>query len=146
MAKFFVGNTKLTQKENSMAKENAEVAEPKFIESELYGGKVNVKFFPISHQYWINVKGARYKRKRGTTTFIGIKDKSTPLGKWQQTMTLDFLLKLIEKGTPISEDLAIEAVIQNDIAKDEAVDIGLEMHDWLSSYIKFKLKKKGFEQ
>lgn len=122
-----------------------EVAEPKYIESELYGGKVKVKFYPLSHQYWFSVKGAPFKRKSGPTSYIGIKDKSTALGIWQQTMTLDFLLNMISKGRAIDEDLAIEAVIQNDVAKDESVDIGKDMHDWIERYIKFKLKKKGYD-
>ena len=122
-----------------MAKEPKEV-----IESELYKGKVKVRFFPASHQYWISVGGQPYKRKSGSTTYIGIKDKSTPLGKWQQTMTLDFLLNKLAEGVVINEDLAIEAVIQNDVAKDASVDIGKEMHDWLEKYIKFKLKEKGY--
>lgn len=122
-----------------MAKEPKEV-----IESELYKGKVKVRFFPVSHQYWISVGGQPYKRKSGSTTYISIKDKSTPLGKWQQTMTLDFLLNKIAEGIKIDEDLAIEAVIQNDVAKDASVDIGKEMHDWLEKYIKFKLKEKGY--
>lgn len=114
-----------------------------FIESTLYKGKVKIKFYPNSHQYWASIDGGAYKRKSGSTTFIGIKDKSTPLGIWQQTITLDFLLENIAKGVKINEDLAIEAVIQNDIAKDEAVDIGKEMHDWLEKYAKFKMKDKS---
>ena len=120
----------------------AESTETKYIESTLYKGKVKVKFYPLSHQYWVSVDGSPFKRKSGSTTYIGIKDKSTPLTIWQQTMTLDFLLKLLDKGVPINEDLAIEAVIQNDIAKDEAVDIGKEMHDWLEKYAWFKMKDK----
>lgn len=123
-----------------MAKEPKEV-----IESELYKGKVKVRFFPDSHQYWISVNGQPFKRKSGSTTYIGIKDKSTPLGKWQQGMTLDFLLQLLEKGAPLNEDTAIEAVIQHELSLSESVDIGKEMHDWLERYIKFKLKHKGYE-
>ena len=82
---------------------------PKFIESELYKGKVKVKFYPLSHQYWISLNGAPAKRKSGSTTFIGIKDKSTPLGLWQQQMTADFLLKLIEKGTSLTVGLISKA-------------------------------------
>lgn len=123
-----------------MAKQEKEV-----IESELYNGKVKVRFFPESHQYWISINGSPYKRKSGATTYISIKDKSTALGKWQQTMTLDFLLNKIAEGVAINEDLAIEAVIQNDIAKNASVDIGKEMHDWLERYIKFKLKIKGYK-
>lgn len=118
--------------------------EKEIILSELYKGKVKVKFYPGSHQYWISINGSPFKRKSGSTTYIGIKDKSDQLGIWQQQMTADFLLKLIEKGAPINEDLAIEAVMQNDVAKDEAVDIGKEMHDWMEKYIKFKLKMKGY--
>ena len=122
-----------------MSKEEKEV-----IESELYRGKVKVRFFPVSHQYWISVGGQPFKRKSGSTTYISIKDKSVPLGKWQQTMTLDFLLNKLAEGAVINEDLAIEAVIQNDVAKDASVDIGKDMHDWLEKYIKFKLKEPGY--
>lgn len=134
MANVYAGKTSLTIIKNNMSE---------FTLSTLYKGKVQVKFFPGSHQYWMSIKGSPFKRKSGATTFIGIKDKSVPLGVWQQTMTADFLLKLIENGVPITEDLAIEAVIQNDIAKDEAVDIGKEMHDWLEKYAKFKMKDKS---
>lgn len=120
----------------------SESTEVKYIESTLYKGRVKIKFYPISHQYWMSLDGGPYKRKSGSTTYIGIKDKSTPLGIWQQQMTLDFLLKKLEKGEKIDEDAAIEAVIQNDVIKDEAVDIGKEMHDWLEKYALFKMKDK----
>lgn len=119
------------------------MTEKNVIESELYGGKVKIRFFPDSHQYWVSIKGSPYKRKSGATTFIGIKDKSKPLGSWQQTITLDFLLDAISRGVKINENLAIEAVIQNDVAKDKATDIGKEMHDWLEKYAKFKMKDKS---
>ena len=115
--------------------------EVNYIENSLYGGKVKIRMYPISHQYWVSIKGSPFKRKSGSTTFIGIKDKSKALGSWQQTMTLDFLLKILESGKKINEDLAIEAVIQNDIAVDEAIDIGKEMHDWLEKYAKWKMKE-----
>lgn len=121
-----------------MAKTQAE-----FITGELYKGKVQYKFYPGSHQYWVSVNGSPFKRKSGSTTYIGIKDKSVPLGKWQQTMTLDFLLDLIGKKVKINEDLCIEAVIQNDVAVENAVDIGKEMHDWLEKYAKFRMKDKS---
>ena len=120
--------------------------EREVIEGSLYGGKVLYRFFPDTHIYMFSVKGAPYKRKTGSTTYLGVKDKSTALGIWQQTMTADFLLKKIAEGVKINEDVAIEAVIQNDIAKDEAADIGSEMHEWLEKYIKFKLKTKGYNE
>lgn len=120
--------------------------EVKFTLHELYGGKVLVKFYPVSHQYWVSIKGSPFKRMSGVTTYIGIKDKSRPLGIWQQGVTCDFLLDAIEKGIKIDEDKAIEAVIQHELQKEAASDIGKEIHAWCEAYIKHKLKVKGFEK
>lgn len=117
----------------------------KFEMTELYKGKVKIKFYPISHQYWISVNDLPFKRKTGVTTFIGIKDKSRPLGIWQSELTADFLLTCIENKVKIDEDKAIEAVIQSELAKDQAADIGTEIHDWIEKYIRNKLKQPGFE-
>lgn len=112
----------------------------------LYNGKVVIKFYPASHQYWISVdSGKTYKRKTGSTTYIGIMDKSTPLMSWQQGMTLDFLFECISKGVKIDTDRAIEAVIQHETAKDKAADIGNQIHEFCEFYIRHKLKQKGFE-
>lgn len=115
--------------------------------TELYGGKVIIKFYEKSHQYWVSLdSGKEFKRKTGVTTYIGIKDKSMPLGMWQQQITADFLLEKIAKGVVITEDLALEACIQNDVLREEAADIGKEIHAWCEHYIRHKLKKKGFEE
>lgn len=115
--------------------------------TELYGGKVIVKFYENSHQYWVSTDGGKeFKRKTGVTTYIGIKDKSMPLGMWQQQITADFLLEKIAKGMVITEDLALEACIQNDVLREEAADIGKEIHAWCEHYIKHKMKKKGYEK
>lgn len=123
-----------------MAKEQAE-----FTITELYGGKVQIKFYEKSHQYWVSVKGGPFKRVSGVTTIIGIKDKSTALGKWQQQVTCDFLLDLIAKGVKIDEATAIESVVQHELQRDNAADIGKEIHGWIEHHIRHKLKQKGFE-
>lgn len=121
-------------------------AQAEFTLTELYGGKVQIKFYEKSHQYWVSVRGSAFKRVSGVTTLIGIKDKSTPLGKWQQQVTCDYLLDLIAKGVPIDEEKAIESVIQHEIQRDEAADIGKEIHAWIEHYIRRKLKQKGYEK
>lgn len=113
--------------------------------SELYKGKVTVKFFPGSHQYWISVNGEKAKRNRGATTYLGIKDKSKALGSWQQQITADFLLNLIAQKKKIDTDLVLEAVVQNEVLKEQAADIGKEIHAWCEAYIKNKLKLPGYE-
>lgn len=110
----------------------------------LYKGKVQVKFYgptedkPNRHMYYADTGGG-FKRKGGCTTFIGIKDKSIPLGKWYQQITVDFLLNAIKAGKKIDHDLVIEAAVQNDILKRQAADIGNLIHAWCEEYINFKI-------
>jgi len=117
-----------------------------FILKELYKGKVQIKFYPISHQYWVSINGSPFKRGKGVTTYIGIKDKSIALGKWQQQVTVDYLIKQIEAGVKIDIEKALEAVIQCDVQKDEAADIGKTIHEWCEKYIRYKLKQPGFKK
>jgi hypothetical protein len=115
--------------------------------TELYGGKIVIKFYEKSHQYWVSVdSGKTFKRKTGVTTYIGIMDKSRALGIWQQQITADFLIRVIEAGNPITIDLALEAAVQNDVQRDSAADIGKAIHAWCEAYIRHKLKQKGFEK
>lgn len=123
------------------------VTEPKYIESTLYGGKVKVRFYPLSHIYYVDRgDGEGFKRRTGVTTLIGIKDKSKPLGIWQQQIVADFLLGKLEKKQIINEDVVVEAILLAETLKDEAADIGTEIHDWCEKYIRHKLKQKGFEK
>lgn len=112
----------------------------------LYGGEITVKFFPDSHQYWVKRPDEeKAKRKSGVTTYLGIKDKSRALQSWQQQITADFLLSRIADGVKINTDLALEAVVQNEVQRDAAADIGHEIHGWCEAYIKNKLKLPGYE-
>lgn len=115
--------------------------------TELYGGKVIVRFHEKGHMYYISKDGGqKFVRKGGVTGVIGIKDKSKPLMSWQQGMTLDFLLELHAKGGKIDEEKAIEAVIQHELDVEKAADIGKEIHGWCEAYIRHHLKQKGFEK
>ena len=116
------------------------------IETELYGGRVQVRFYPGSHKYFVSVDGGPFKQKPGVTTLIGIKDKSMPLGKWYQQITADFLLNLVDRGVPLDYELAIEAAVQNELLLMKAVDIGTEAHEWCEHFIRHQLKEKGFEK
>lgn len=108
-------------------------------ESELYKGKVKIKFYPDSHQYWMN--GVR---KSGATTYIGIVDKSRALMSWKGNLTVGFLLKKLKEGK-ITEEIICAASNIDEIEKDEAAKFGSEIHDWCERYIKAKLKIKGYE-
>ena len=117
---------------------------PEFEMFELYGGKVQIKFFTNSHQYWISIKGTPFKRKGGATTFIGIKDKSKALMSWKGSRIVDFLLKRLAEGK-ITEELICVASYIDEVEKEEATDIGKEIHAWCEQYIRFSLKQHGYE-
>ena len=114
-------------------------------ETPLYNGRVIARHHPVGHMHFLSIDGGPFKRKKGVTTYINIKDKSRPLGIWQQGITADFLLSAIEQGKKIDIDLALEAVIQNDVQKQAAADIGTEIHGWCERSIKHDLKISGYE-
>lgn len=115
------------------------MASTNVIESELYKGKVKIRFFPDSHQYWMN--GVR---KSGATTYIGIVDKSRALMSWKGTLTVGFLLKKLKEGK-ITEEIICAASNIDEIEKDEAAKFGSAIHAWCENYIKAKLKVKGYK-
>lgn len=107
--------------------------------SELYGGKVIVKFYgptpdkPYRHQYWVSVNGGKFSRKTGVTTLIGIKDKSKGLVIWATELARDFLLDNYKEG--ITEDMIHESCIIHETRLKEAASIGDEVHKWIEKYI-----------
>lgn len=119
--------------------------ETKYVEHKLYKGTVIVRFYPESHKYFVSIKGSPFKQKTGCTTIVGIKDKSKALESWYQTITVEYLFKLIEDGVPLDHDRALEAAIQNEILKSGAADIGKEAHEWCEAFINHELGVPGFE-
>jgi hypothetical protein len=108
-------------------------------ESTLYKKTVAVRFFPDSHIYMVNGK-----RKTGVTTYLSILDKSRPLVIWATELAEDYLLDKL-KGGPvlISEKEIYTACSLHAVKKEEAANIGTEIHDWAERYIRHKLKEKG---
>lgn len=102
-------------------------------ESSLYNGKIKIRFFPDSHQYWVDGK-----RKTGVTTYIGILDKSRALMSWKGQRVADFLLKKLEAGD-ITQELICTASYIDEIEKEEAGVVGSAIHEWCEFYIKSKL-------
>lgn len=106
----------------------------------LYNGKVEVKFFPESHIYMVNGK-----RKTGVTTFLGIIDKSNALVIWATELFRDFLIEKLSNGG-IEESHLWEGCDLHAVRKQQAADLGKEIHEWCEKYIKHNLKIKGYEK
>ncbi len=115
------------------------------IESELYGGKVKVKYYgpipekPNRHLYYVNGE-----RKTGVTTFIGIKDKSQALLSWATELAENHLLDLLHNNKSITEYDILRAISLHSEIKEDAANIGKEIHGWCEKYIKYKLRIKGY--
>lgn len=104
-----------------------------FEEYNLYKGQVKVKFYPESHRYYVNGKS-----QTGVTTYAGIKDKSRALMTWKGQRVIDYLLKKLKSGK-IDERAVIIASYIDEIEKEEAADLGSDIHEWCEHYIKFKI-------
>lgn len=100
------------------------------IETELYDGKINVKFFPDSHIYMVNGK-----RKTGVTTIIGIKDKSRPLVIWATELYRDFLFEALENGKVSAKHIEDGCKLHS-VRKEEAATLGSLAHDWIEQHVK----------
>lgn len=101
----------------------------------LYKDSVSVKFFPDSHQYWVDGK-----RVSGVTTFCNIKDKSRALTIWATELYRDYLLDLGDGGVT-SEHIYRGCNLHME-RKQEAADIGSKIHDWCETHIKHQIDSK----
>ncbi len=98
-------------------------------ESTLYKGKVKVQFWPTSHRYKVNGESVT-----GVTTILGMYDKSGALVTWATELYRDFLLERLGGG--ITEEHIYEGCVLHNKRKEEAADIGTQVHDWIEAYIK----------
>ncbi|MFA5080279.1 MAG: hypothetical protein WC472_01500 [Candidatus Paceibacterota bacterium] len=118
----------------------------------LYDGKVVGVFKENKetgyHAYFLTdqERGIINKRAKGTTTIIGIKDKSPQLVSWATGLAEDYLMDILLKGEQIAADDILTACNLHSVKKQEAADIGTEIHEWAEQYIKWSLGIKGFNK
>lgn len=109
--------------------------------TKLYDGTIELDFNETRHIFTVN--GKSVISVTGATSII---DKSRPLIYWAVGLAKDFLMvnlkTMIEdtKGDQISA-LIEEAVKQHSIRKQQAGDIGTQVHNWAEAFIKAKTKK-----
>lgn len=110
-------------------------------ETKLYSGRVLVHFHESNHSYFVSVDGGAYKRKKGCSTIASVLDKSRALQGWQQLITAEYLLNLIDQEKNIGHDEILEAVAQCDLQKEEAANVGKTAHSFCEAYILHKMGK-----
>lgn len=108
----------------------------------LYDGTIELCFDEIRHRFTVNGNPV-FPSVTGAT---GVIDKSRPLIFWAIGLMKDFLMQnlkaLIEdiKGDKIATIIE-EAAKQHSIKKEQAADVGTQVHDWVEKFIKAKSKK-----
>jgi len=101
-------------------------------EISLYNGTVKLKFDDEKHRFWDD-KG---NPLISVTSATGVIDKSAVLMGWVAKMMGFYLLAEKEKGNDkITEELVDKAKKEYRRIKEEAADIGTEIHNWVSQWI-----------
>lgn len=107
--------------------------EKKYQELKINGA--DIAFYPVRHTYHKIVNGKPERKSILSVSGItGIVDKSRILMNWQETITKDFLLNVINSGSQINEGLVLEATSLHRTKKDEAADFGTMVHDWAEKF------------
>jgi hypothetical protein len=111
------------------------------ITKELYGGKVTVEFYPDSHRY--KLLGEK-TYLISATAMTGILDKSLFLIPWAIGLAKSHLLKYLDGKQSITPEelypIIDKAVIQHTQKKEEAGDIGSQIHDWCDAFAASKIE------
>lgn len=106
----------------------------------LYDGTIEVKFVDSNHSYWVRTKQpdnswSNYRRASGSTTIIGIQDKSGALVPWAIKLAKRFLNSILLERTITIYDIE-EACGLHKVRKETAATSGSLVHDWIESYTK----------
>jgi CRISPR/Cas system-associated exonuclease Cas4 (RecB family) len=95
-------------------------------------GKKTIFFDDERHRFWDETG----KTIQSVTTFTRIIDKSDALLGWATRLTAEYLLAKLANGEQITEIDIREAVQEHRRQKEEAADIGTQIHEWVSLWIK----------
>lgn len=88
-----------------------------------------IVFYPNSHQYRIDGKIIP-----SVTSILGMIDKSRQLLKWSENLSREYLQSYI--GMPLESVTIENAVTQYAQKRDKAGDIGHQVHEWISKFIR----------
>jgi hypothetical protein len=98
----------------------------------LYKGKEFITF----DDRWHSFKDKNGNKLISVTGITGVVDKSAPLMFWAVRLSKEYLQKKIVSGEVISLEHIEEASKQHTIRKQEAADMGTQIHEWVSQWIK----------
>lgn len=94
---------------------------------------ITLEFDEQKHRFTID--GRDIISVTGATSMV---DKSAPLMGWAVKLFREFLIDKVQRGFIITEDTIQEGSKQHTIRKEEAKDIGTQIHEWINQYIEGK--------
>jgi len=135
---------------------------PIYEESIHYGGQVKLRFYPVSHRYYIDdaAEALDNKRLSGVTTYTGVMDKSGVLIPWAKGLVTktafgsrrkkvdgkwtvirdESMPGVLKAGIPYSaedlDEIAARAVGASDAVADRGRDVGSFCHDWMELFLR----------
>lgn len=105
----------------------------------IYDGTIEVKFIDSNHSYWTRDIGAgtasNWRRVSGSTTIIGIQDKSQALVPWAVKLARRFLQAVLRERTVTLYDIETACGLHKE-KKETAATTGSLVHDWIEHYTK----------
>lgn len=109
----------------------------KYIETNLYDGSVNIKFFPDpDHLYFANGELVH-----GVTSAVGIKDKSKALMGWALELYKD---KLIDNFANLTKKSIEDYMNCYKEEQEGSQNTGTDAHYWCENYIKSQIGIRGY--
>lgn len=105
------------------------------ITTELYGGRLKINHNPESkvQRYKVVLDGEDVKWP-SVSTVVGIKDKSMPMISWATDLYRDFLIDKLSGG--ITLEHIVEGASLHKVRKEEAADVGTQIHGWVEAHVK----------
>lgn len=106
----------------------------------LYDGNIEIKFIDSNHSYWIRNKTddggwTGWRRAPGSTTIIGIMDKSMALVPWAVKIYWRHLKAILSERVINIYDIDEGKDLHRN-RKDIAATSGSLVHDWIENYTK----------
>lgn len=107
---------------------------------ELYGGKVRLEYTDKSHRYRASVEGGKLEHCPSVTTILNVLAKPA-LVEWAVKCACNYVdnnLKELVAGDSFSVSdvfkIIEKARTAHDVVREEAAEIGTNVHDWLAGY------------
>lgn len=98
-------------------------------------GKKTLLFDDEKHKFWFENGTKKKDYVPSVTSFTSVIDKSAALVGWAVKLTKTYLVEKLNRGEQLIEVDIVEACRQHHIKREEAADVGKQIHDLVEKWI-----------